>query len=203
MTEIYFHEDDYCQIEVLPISNWEHCAAQIGEIESFSKVRRAPGGIGWTDMYVREENSSSLHDLGISRTTFASALCEALPECDAVYTGYSTHREKCEQTAAFGNSTEVAVFADFGKDDVVEHIWLALDVTEQDEVELMLKAFHALGTLSDLLLVDWGWGVLSPLNDGDALKRYMLKRIEVFSEIRASFAPSNPKPKWWQFWKRR
>ena len=80
MTEIYFHEDDYCQIEVLPVSNWEHCATQIGEIESFSEAHPAPGGTGWTDMYVREENPFSLRDLGISRTTLASALREALPD---------------------------------------------------------------------------------------------------------------------------
>ena len=67
----------------------------------------------------------------------------------------------------------------------------------------MLKALHALNSFGDLLLVDWGWGALSPLKDADALKRYMLKRIEVFREMRASFAASSPKPKWWQFWKRR
>lgn len=28
----YFHEDDYCQQEILPIENWHDCAEQIGEI---------------------------------------------------------------------------------------------------------------------------------------------------------------------------
>ena len=67
----------------------------------------------------------------------------------------------------------------------------------------MVKAFHALAGLGDLLLVDWGWGVLTPLNETDALKRYMLKRIEAFTELRATFATQRAKPKWWLFWKKR
>jgi hypothetical protein len=200
MTDIYFHEDDYCQIEILPISNWEHCVSQIGEIESFSEAHRAPEGEGWSEMYMRKENLSTLLELNVSRTVLTTALCEALPECDTVYTGYSTYREKCDHTTAFACSPQVAVFADFNKDNITEHIWLTLDVSEQDELESIMNAFHALSMLGDLLFVDWGWGVLNTLAETEALKLYLMKRIEVFSELRSSFATA--KPKWWQFWKK-
>lgn len=151
-------------------------------------------------MYMRKENPSILRELNISRSVITAALCEALPGCDTVYTGYSTYREKCDQTTAFACSPQVAVFADFDRENIVEHIWLKLDVSEQDEVESMMNAFHALSKLGDLLFVDWGWGVLNPLADTDALRRYLVKRIEVFGELRSSFATA--KPKWWQFWKK-
>ena len=200
MKAIYFHEDDYCQIEILPISNWEHCENQMGEIESFSEAHRAPGGVGWTDMYMRQENPSTLRELNVSRNVLATALCEALPECDTVYTGYSTYREKCDYTTAFACSPQVAVFADFNKDNITEHIWLTLGVSDQDEAESIMNAFHALSKFGDLLFVDWGWGMLNPLAETDALRRYLARRIEVFSELRSSFATA--KPKWWQFWKK-
>ena len=151
-------------------------------------------------MYMRKENPSILRELNISRSVITAALCEALPGCDTVYTGYSSYREKCDQTTAFACSPQVAVFADFDRENIVEHIWLKLDVSEQDEVESMMNAFHALSKLGDLLFVDWGWGVLNPLANTDALRRYLVKRIEVFGELRSFFATA--KPKWWQFWKK-
>lgn len=27
---VYFHEDDFCQIELVPAENWEHCATEMG-----------------------------------------------------------------------------------------------------------------------------------------------------------------------------
>ncbi len=29
MRSIYFHEDDYCQIEILPVQNYEYCKREI------------------------------------------------------------------------------------------------------------------------------------------------------------------------------
>ncbi len=40
MREAYFHEDDYCQTELLPIANHKHCRDQLREIESFSAHTR-------------------------------------------------------------------------------------------------------------------------------------------------------------------
>lgn len=60
------------------------------------------------------------------------------------YAGYSTYRERCDQTTAFALSPQVAVFADFDRDNIAEHIWLTLDMSEQEEVGSIMKAFHDL-----------------------------------------------------------
>jgi hypothetical protein len=42
--EVYFHEDDYCQQEVLPLTALDFCSKQIKEIDEFAVAHLAPGG---------------------------------------------------------------------------------------------------------------------------------------------------------------
>lgn len=41
MPSIYFHEDDFCQIEILPIENLGFCLKQAGCIEEFAKTHKS------------------------------------------------------------------------------------------------------------------------------------------------------------------
>ena len=50
----FFHEDDYCQKELLPRSVEALARRQMAEIATFAAAHEAPGG-GWTEMYVRQE----------------------------------------------------------------------------------------------------------------------------------------------------
>jgi hypothetical protein len=73
MREAYFHEDDYCQIEVLPLDDLYFCLRQAGEIAEFSNEHRA--GSSWDAMYIRGANPTPLASLNIS----LSQVREALP----------------------------------------------------------------------------------------------------------------------------
>jgi hypothetical protein len=68
--EVYFHEDDYCQQEILPLAALDFCRNQITEIDAFATNHQAPGGIGWTEMYMREDSPEKLSDLGITFESF-------------------------------------------------------------------------------------------------------------------------------------
>jgi hypothetical protein len=48
----YFHEDDHCQIQVLPAENWQHCASQLGQIAEFSE-KTPDAGWHWLDRHPR------------------------------------------------------------------------------------------------------------------------------------------------------
>ena len=71
--KIYFHEDDYCQTETLPIGSWEHCHEQLKEIFEFSNLHKAPGGMGWTDTYIRGGAPKKLSMLGMRLDIFKGA----------------------------------------------------------------------------------------------------------------------------------
>jgi hypothetical protein len=98
MREVYFHEDDYCQLELLPEANWDFCAKQMNEIEKFSEAHKAE--IGWTDMFMRSENPKQLSEVEIERAALVSSVREILPPFDRVLTGYGSHSEECQHTIA-------------------------------------------------------------------------------------------------------
>jgi hypothetical protein len=199
MKEIYYHEDDYCQIEVLPVSNWQHCAEQMGEIQTFSEAHKAPNGMGWTQMYMRPDNPVGLSHSGIAITALRSALARVAEEYGPVYTGYSTYRELSKNTVAFCAADGAILYADHNDAGVVEHIWLTLDPTTEDQKSRALSLFMSLAEQGEFLLSDWGWCALVMLKDSGALSQYLSKRIEVFSNVRASFKKRRT---WWQFWKK-
>src|SRR5512144_460743 len=92
---VYFHEDDYCQIEVLPAQSWEYCAIQLGQIAEFSEQHRTPNGMGWTGIHVRGKAPATLAALSLDVDSVSRALSQYLVPFDRVETGYSSHREEC------------------------------------------------------------------------------------------------------------
>ena len=138
MREAYFHEDDYCQIELVPEANWEFCANQMGAIDSFSTEHR--DGAGWTDMFVRGNNPAPLGSLGISRGDLIKTIHPRLPQFDHVFTGYSSYRELCPHTTAFGADMSVALFAQYDDADLVTAAWFAFDVSTQQLYVLRSQA---------------------------------------------------------------
>jgi len=131
MTSIYFHEDDYCQIEILPIENLAFCMKQAGLINEFSNEHWT--GAGWADMFVRAENPISLHEKKIPVALLEKTLGNVLPKFDEVYTGYSSYREKCNHISAFGQNEDIVVFYD-EKDGLVSNIWLTLDIRKENDI---------------------------------------------------------------------
>lgn len=65
--EIYFHEDDYCQQQLLPGETAEYVELELGRINDFAQPHRAPGRFGWTDIYVRQEAPVALSAIQISK----------------------------------------------------------------------------------------------------------------------------------------
>jgi hypothetical protein len=199
MKEIYYHEDDYCQIEILPISNWNHCSQQMGEIQTFSDAHKAPSGLGWTHMYMRPDSPAGLGVSGLTITALRAALAPTVEEYGPVYTGYSTYRELSKNTAAFCAAQGAVLYADHNDSGIVEHMWLILDPTTEEQKNRALEMFGCVATQGEFLLSDWGWCALIMLSDNQALSQYLSKRIEVFSNLQASFKKSR---KWWEFWKK-
>ncbi len=98
---IYFHEDDFCQIQLLPASNWGHCAQQLGELSEFAEAHRAPGG-GWTEVYMRQDEPESIASLALQVDQLRNLLARSLEPFDRVDTGYGSRRDPCEHTRAWG-----------------------------------------------------------------------------------------------------
>ena len=173
MRKIYFHEDDYCQLEVLPLSAEQFCRREMGEIEEFAKEHRE--GPFYTDIHLREESPETLLKLNLRPEQLTAAL-DFLPAYDLVETGYSSYREECQSTQARGLNEELAVFWSVDEAGLVEAIWLAFWV-EPQEANAARQLLTALGHLAPLLLADWGWSRCVDLSQPTEIEQYVAEKV--------------------------
>lgn len=176
ITEIYFHEDDYCQIELIPEENYFSCVKQSKMINEHYRDNFNEG-FGFTNILVRDHHKISLKELKIDITEFENIISTELNKVESVYTGYSSQHQLCTEIFAFSYNKNVVVFYDIDPiKSIVQHIWLKLNIMEKSEVEKCLSIFDMLSPLK-LILVDWEYGFISRLNNTSKLNKYL---IDVF-----------------------
>jgi len=161
MREAYFHEDDYGQIELLPLDNLQHCLQQMGEQQAFADAHAS--GAGWTDMYVRSAPPSQLAALGITAVQLRQAVSAVLPPYDAVLTGYGSYRVACENVLAFGGDETETLFAGINNDGMVADLWCSDG----------MAALQLLPQREQLLFADWNAGFVCPLAEQALFQRYL------------------------------
>lgn len=180
--EIYFHEDDYCQQQLLPRGATAHAEAEVKKIGEFADTHRASDGLGWTDIYVRENAPVELRTLKIKKELFANIVSSFLPVFDVVYTGYSSHREQCKRTAAWGRSERCALLADWDDDGVIVNAWAEFFEQDDASVSAAAEAIAALGKLHPLVYVDWAWGYTCDASEKDAFASMLRTKLKTIAD---------------------
>ncbi|MCP4054356.1 MAG: hypothetical protein GY739_15110 [Mesoflavibacter sp.] len=162
---IFYHEDDFCQIEIVPKENLSDLLKQADNIADFSAEN------GYSDIYVREENKVSLKSREIDKTELEKLLTELGTEKHTeVITGYgSEYRVKSENTIGFGKEYS-AVYFDF-ENDKVKNIWITnLFGLNHDQV---VDVFSKIGEKWNLVLMDWSSSELIDLTNKEMIKKYL------------------------------
>ena len=177
----YFHEDDHCQRQLLPMTSWDYCASELRKISEFADAHRAP--IGWTKIYIRGEAPERLRDLQLTAAAIESAVGGHLPCYDEVLTGYSTHREPTPRTRAFGRDNGPALYVDLDDHGFVEYAWLDAALIDASAANWMPSLMATFPKADELLFVDWSWGHLQHVADLDAWKRYFDAQSHARREI--------------------
>ncbi len=170
---IYFHEDDYCQIELLPRSAQQHCVTEMGIIDDFA-AKHSDGGMGYTDIYLRPDAPHALSELRLAVSGFASAIQKHLPPYDSVFTGYSSHRERCKRTLAWGDASFV-IFADQDAE-IVQHAWLSFGSHGLFDAGRITRALRSLPSSDSIIIADWSWSLIASISDARALDEYFRQR---------------------------
>lgn len=171
MRESYFHEDDYCQIEILPIDNLKFCLEQAAKISEFSEKHQ--NGMGWDAMYAREESPKKLLDLGITLQQLRDGLSEILPEYNEVYTGFGSSQIQCTNTHAFGQDNGETLFSEVNDSKKITSLWVSDSMPEL----LCLPKYDR------LLLADWGWEFICPLSNKKQLESYFVAKKKALDEV--------------------
>jgi hypothetical protein len=170
---VWFHEDDYCQIELLPRSAEEFARRQAGQIESFAEAHR-DGDAGWTDIYIRSEPPASFGTLGIPLDALAAQVPSRLTRHDRVTTGYGTSRETAPRTVAWAMNNRALIFANYDRADVIQNVWLGWFT--RDDVEVMREYLKRCADQWPLILADWAWSEIVDLRNESDLNAYLTRR---------------------------
>ena len=156
--EIFFHEDDYCQQQLLPAAAAAYAQSELLKIGDFADRHRATGGAGWTDLYIRRETPPPLRTLQIPKVDLDRIFTQFLHRFDKVYTGYSSYREACRNTAAWGICVSSVLFADWDDAGIIQNIWTHLFNPEDSAISAAAGAIAMLCKFHPLIFVDWEWG---------------------------------------------
>jgi hypothetical protein len=180
--EIYFHEDDYCQQELLPRDALAYAEAEVKKIAEFADAHRAPDDAGWTDMYVRPKPPVTFHSLRINKEDFDAIISPHLHPFDLVYTGYSSYRERCRKAAAWGTDQHNAIFANWDDEGIITNVWTRF--FESDEKSLLAagNAVVALGMVHSLIFIDWAWGYTCEIINGEAFASHLRAKLADIAE---------------------
>jgi hypothetical protein len=186
--EIYFHEDDFCQQELLPREGLAYAEAEIKRIDEFADAHRTPGGFGWTKLHIRQNAPVSFRALGIKKEELDAVISPHLAPFDLVYTGYSSYRERCKKTGAWGTAQHNAIFADWDEEDIITNVWTQLFESDEKSLLAATKAVGALGMLHSIIYVDWAWGytceIISDESLASALRAKLAEIAESAKEIK-------------------
>jgi hypothetical protein len=180
--EIYFHEDDYCQQELLPREALAFVESEIKNSDDFAAGHLAAGGIGWTDVYVRQDPPVTFSALRMTREDFDVAISPHLPPFDQVYTGYSSYRERCKKAAAWGTSQQNAIFVDWDDEGIIKNVWTQFFESDEKSILAASKSIAALGMLHSLMYVDWAWSFACEIFNEEAFASRLRSKLADIAE---------------------
>lgn len=185
--QIFFHEDDYCQQQILPAAQGGRAVAELEKIQDFSEAHRAKDGLGWDDIYVRNDAAPGLAALGITRKQLDTLLKGLLPSYDRVHAGYSSQRELCQNTGAWGTSEECCLFADWNEAEVIQNIWANFFARDERSLNRAADAVSALAAIAPLVYADWAWGFTCDASDRGRFIKLLRDKLEQIERRRVEF----------------
>ncbi|WPV70285.1 hypothetical protein [Chitinophaga sp. LS1] len=162
---VFFHEDSYCQIELLPKQNYQ-------DIGSFPVQEE--NSFGFEHMLVRDKPLFPTVNLGISTQEMESLLARnAINYFPVVNTGYSTYRVVKEDTVVYGFE-RLGVFVE-SKQSIVKNVWLGFSslFTASESCDYLFKVLELIGEKYPLILVDWNGEVIVRLQEVDEIQHYL------------------------------
>ena len=166
---IFYHEDDYCQVQLLPMENYPNLIKQAKNISDFSKNNF--DGNGWSEMKIRDEIGVKISDRNILPQSLDEILLNLKSiKHTVVITGYGeNHRVLSENTIGYGEDY-IAMYYDFDKEKI-KNIWMTnvSSFNENKATQVLLE----LGKKWNLILMDWNSLELIDLNNKEEIENYL------------------------------
>lgn len=165
---IFYHEDDYRQVEILPFENFNELIKQAENVQDFAEKNF--DGVGYSDIMIREENGFKLKQRGIKWRALDQLLSELpVKKYTEVSTGIRPGEMKRKNTFGYGENYN-GIFFNFEADEVKE-IWI-VGFPKVEKTKLA-QTLSIIGSKWNLLLMDWNSLELIDLKDKDQIEKYL------------------------------
>jgi hypothetical protein len=167
-----FWEDDYCQVEVVPVENMAFIKSQLEQIVDFSA--KAKDGDGFREVFMRGPLSVLTSSKEV-RTDYLEMALLSFKLLKANHIRYDAREIlNCEtsNTRAFG-FPDFTIFFD-RKDEFVKNIWInAKAGFSPEHFKIIQSALYNLGEECGLILIDWNSFELIDLVDRRQIEKYL------------------------------
>lgn len=165
---IFYHEDDYRQVEIVPFENLKKLMQQAQNIHDFSE-KHLDGG-GYSDTMIREENGYKLDQRKIDPKELDRIFSElSIQKYIEVSTGIRPGEMLSENTFGYGKNYN-GIFFDY-EGNSVTNIWM-VGSPHMDNEKLIITLNH-IGKKWNLLLMNWNTLRLIDLKDKKQIERYL------------------------------
>ena len=165
---IFYHEDDYLQVEIVPFENFNELIKQAENVQDFSEDYFY--GSGYTDMMVREENEFKLKQRGIQPKELDLIFSDLpIKRYNEVSTGIHPGEMTSENTFGYGKNYN-GIFFDF-ESDFVTGIWISgsPEVVNEEYIQVL----NNIGNKWNLLLMDWNSLEIIDLKNKEQIEKYL------------------------------
>lgn len=172
--QVYFHEDFYRQIELIPEENYFAAHEYINDLPD---LVRTPYGFYGT--IARKEQPIEILDRKISLNDINSILFNLGGILfKSIQYGYSSAVYEKENTVAWGFE-RLGIILEYNINELITQMWLLSSSAfgENNEGIHISKALNVLGKNYNLILVDWDINGLVRISSQTAVNNYL---IEVF-----------------------
>lgn len=168
---IFYHEDDFCQVEIVPNENLNRLIKEAENIVNHSDENL--DRVGFTDIHVREESTIQLLDRKIQVSELKEILSElSLEFHEIVSTGIRVNEMLSENTQAYGENYN-GIFFNYDDDNLVINIWI---LGELDDASPKFKdIMNEIGKKWSLLLMDWNSLEIIDLREPNQIENYLEK----------------------------
>jgi hypothetical protein len=173
MSSIYYHEDDYGTIQLIPEENLHFIWYEFEEIMGYDIEQKVDTNA--TEIFSLDKPKIKLVERKIPVTIFES-LCESFgfTKIEKVYTGYASYRGLDKKSKAFSLCDEQQKFKDFTlfyetEGTFISYLWVLDHFYRHDSI---VELLNELGKKWRLCLAENGGKVVN-LREVSILKKYL------------------------------
>ncbi len=168
--DIFYHEDDCKQVEIVPKENLKELLKEADNVKDF--VSNNFDGIGFKDIYVRGEEKFKLIEKQISKYKLEQIIDDfPIERHEIVSTGIRPGEMLSKNTIGYGKNYN-GIFFQF-EENLVSAIWISGQIMNDDE--LVFELLKRIGQYWDLLLMDWNTLQLIDLKNEIQIEKYLMK----------------------------